>query len=328
MDATSLSEAIAAGHTSVRAVMEATLAACEEQSGLGAVARMLDRKAALAEIAAPGPFSGVPILAKDLGSHARGLAPSAGSRALRARNPTASRDSDFFAALRASGVVPMGLSTVPEFGFALSSEPPGGPVARNPFDPDLSPGGSSGGAAAAVAAGMVAMAHATDAAGSIRVPAAACGLWGLKPSRGATPMGPDFANHLMGVVGELVLARSLRDVASVFKTVARPGLQAHAAAPDRPRIALMIPARSDTSQAKATRDVAALFVEAGAEIEEIDAPDAMGARAHALVGQILAVSLAEWLNAAELGPSDVSPMAQTLANRGAAMAPTEVFALS
>ena len=172
MDATSLSEAFAAGHTSVRAVMEATLAACEEQSGLGAVARMLDRKAALAESAAPGPFSGVPILAKDLGSHARGLAPSAGSRALRARNPTASRDSDFFAALRASGVVPMGLSTVPEFGFALSSEPPGGPVARNPIGPDLSPGGSSGGAAAAVAAGLVAMAHATDAAGSNRVPAA------------------------------------------------------------------------------------------------------------------------------------------------------------
>jgi amidase len=124
---------------------------------------------------------------------------------------------------RAAGLAPVGLSTVPEFGFALSSEPPGGPVARNPFDEGRTPGGSSGGAAAAVAGGIVAIAHGTDAAGSIRVPAACCGLWGLKPSRGAEASGPIFANHLMGIASEGVLARSLRDVAAAFEDLRDAG---------------------------------------------------------------------------------------------------------
>ncbi|MEO0692132.1 MAG: amidase family protein, partial [Pseudomonadota bacterium] len=266
MDATALANAIAQGRTTAPAVMEATLALADAQAGLGAVARLLARDNIPA--GTDGPFSGVPMLAKDLGSHARGLAPSAGSTAMRARVADPPEDSDFFRGLRAQGLIPIGLSTTPEFGFALSSEPPGQPPALNPFNTDLSPGGSSGGAAAAVAAGIVAVAHATDAAGSIRLPAACCGLWGLKPSRGATPMGPDFGNYLMGIVGQGILARSLRDITAVFAP-----LQPEGATPKRPRIALAIPDRCDSLQADAARHAARLFEAGGADVIRAPAPD-------------------------------------------------------
>ncbi|MFY8154306.1 MAG: amidase family protein, partial [Hyphomicrobiales bacterium] len=112
---------------------------------------------------------------KDLGSAAAGLPPRAGSTALYALPTPAGEDSELVKRFRRSGLLPFGLTTTPEFGLSLSSEPPGFAPARNPFDPARTPGGSSGGAAAAVAAGLVAIAHATDAAGSIRVPAACCG---------------------------------------------------------------------------------------------------------------------------------------------------------
>lgn len=322
MDATALAQAIAEGRTTARAVMTAALDACAAQAGLGAVARLLptDR----APPAAPGPCSGVPILAKDLGSHARGLAPTAGSAALRAQAIDPEKDSDFFAALRRAGFVPFGLSTTPEFGFALTSEPPDGPVARNPFDTARSPGGSSGGAAAAVAGGIVAIAHATDAAGSIRVPAACCGLWGLKPSRGATPMGPDFSNHLMGIVGELVLTRSLRDLAAVFALFG----PVRTTLPDTPTIAVAIPARCDAGQASATRNVAAALAETGARIIEAPAPDALGAEAHDIAGQILSVSLADWLGGCAIDARRISLLAAANAARGRAMTGPQVFALA
>lgn len=333
-DATALSKAIRDGRTTARRVMKATLDACARQAGLGAVVRLLPEAELLAAADAAdarandqrGPFHGVPMLAKDLGSAARGLAPGAGSPALRRRVVDAGEDSDFFAGVRQQGLIPIGLSTTPEFGFSLSSEPPGGPIARNPIDLARTPGGSSGGAAAAVAAGIVPIAHATDAAGSIRVPAACCGLWGLKPSRGATPMGPDYANYLMGVVGELTLARSLRDIDACLRTFTQdndcPQL------PKVPRIALVIPNRCDADQAEAARGVAALFEAAGAKVEESPAPDALGAEAHTLVGQILAASLAEWLEAMGIPDAEVSPLAAANAERGRGMTPMQVFGLT
>ena len=321
MDATALANAIAQGRTTAPAVMEATLARADAQAGLGAVARLLLRDDIPA--GADGPFSGVPMLAKDLGSHARGLAPSAGSAAMRDRVADPPQDSDFFQGLRAQGLIPIGLSTTPEFGFALSSEPPGQPPALNPFDTDLSPGGSSGGAAAAVAAGIVAVAHATDAAGSIRVPAACCGLWGLKPSRGATPMGPDFGNYLMGIVGEGILARSLRDIAAVFAP-----LQPEGATPKRPRIALASPDRCASLPADSARHAARLFEAAGADVIRAPAPDDLGREAHAIAGQILAVSLAEWLEALGIADDEVSPLAAANAALGRATTGPHVFGLS
>ena len=228
-DATALARAIAEGRLTAAAAMEAALLAAETDS-LGALARVApelgragaaraDAILAAGGAAASAPFRGVPFLGKDLGASGRGLAACGGNAALRARTPDPESDDALFARFRGAGLVAFGLTAVPEFGAALTSEPPGAPPARNPWNPELSPGGSSGGAGAAVASGIVAMAHATDAAGSIRVPAACCGLVGLKPSRGATPMGPGFHNWLNGLVGEGVLARSVRDVAAAFGAI-------------------------------------------------------------------------------------------------------------
>jgi amidase len=122
--------------------------------------------------------------------------------------------------MREAGVVIFGKTTVPEMGPNLTTEPAIGPTVRNPWDGRVSAGGSSGGAAAAVAAGIVPLAHATDAGGSIRVPAAACGVLGLKPSRGLMPQGPDFGNFLLGLASEFVVSRSVRDSAAMLDACA------------------------------------------------------------------------------------------------------------
>ena len=201
-DATALSTAIVTGRVTCRAAMAACLDAIAANENLGAVARLLPAEIALAMAEkrdltlpdAPEDLHGVPILAKDLGSQAQGLGIGAGIAAIRERARDPARHSPFFARLTdRGGMIPFGLTTVPPMGLAVTSDP-----AANPFDRRLTAGGSSGGAAAAVAGGLVPIAHATDAAGSIRVPAASCGLWGLKPSRGATPMGPGFENYLGG----------------------------------------------------------------------------------------------------------------------------------
>lgn len=331
-DGTALAQAIAAGRITPAAVAEGCCAAARERAGLGAVVEMLPPGEAVAmteEAAATGgPFAGVPMLAKDLGSAAAGFRQGVGSAALRARLPVPDRETEgrLMRAFRAGGLAPVGLSTVPEFGFALSSEPPGGPVARNPFDPDRTPGGSSGGAAAAVAGGIVAIAHATDAAGSIRVPAAACGLWGLKPSRGAEIAGPVFANHLMGIASEGVLARSLRDVAAAFELIRATG--AETALPETPRIGLAISSECGPEEAEATARVGALLVEAGCHVAEIAAPDELGREVHRLVGQILAVALATGLDALGVPDEEISPLAAANRARGRSYSGTEVFAMS
>lgn len=335
MDATALARAIARGQTTAPAVMAAALDACAARAALGAVARLLPRDAALALADAPGqgPLAGVPMLAKDLGSHARGLAPVAGCAALRARLDDPAEDSAYFARLRAAGLLPFGLSTVPEFGLSLSAEPPGGPIARNPFDTTRTPGGSSGGAASAVAAGIVALAHATDAAGSIRVPAACCGLWGLKASRGALPQGPGFFNLLMGLAGDGILARSLRDITTVHHLTAgrARGPAADAAPhplPERPVIGLALPVRASPADRSATEATAALLANAGCTVLPISSPDALGARAHALAGTILSLSQAEWLASLGLNDTEISPLIAASAAQGASLTGPDAFALT
>lgn len=332
-DATALAQAIADGRTTARAVMAATLAAVAARADLGAVVRLLPQAALLADTAPAGPFHGVPMLAKDLGSHARGLATTAGSPALRARLSDPDADSAIFARWRAAGLVPIGLSTVPEFGLALSADPPGAAAARNPFDPARTPGGSSGGAAAAVAGGIVAIAHATDAAGSTRVPAACCGLWGLKPSRGALPQGPGFTNDLMGIASDGVVARSLRDVA-LAHTLATgdtrgpcPGA-APRPLPETPTVGLALPARCSVADQAAARAVADLLAAAGCKITPIPAPDSLGAQAHEVAGRILSLSQADWLDALGIPPADVSPLISASAARGQAMTGPQAFALT
>jgi len=236
--------------------------------------------------------------------------------------PVLTTDSDLFARFRRAGLIPFGLTTVPEFGLALTSDP-----AANPWDDTLSPGGSSGGAAAAVAAGIVAIAHATDAAGSIRVPAASCGLHGLKPSRGAVPGGPDFGNHLMGLASELVLARSLRDVASAFHAVAEASQEPHGFA-SPVRVALCLPARCKGSEAEAAEQAAEALARLGCVVTPHPAPDALGERAAAIARTILTASLAEWLEALAIPEAEIPPLAAAIAAEGRAMTAATLFAAS
>ncbi len=332
-DATALAAAIADGHTSARDVMDACLAACEVQAALGAVVRLnptMAREAALRAdgqaVRPRGPFHGVPFLMKDLGASAKGLPASAGAAALRAIAVEPAKDSDLAAAFRNAGLIPFGLSATPPFGLALSTEPEGQGPARNPWDHTRTPGGSSGGAAAAVAAGIVAIAHATDAAGSIRVPAACCGLVGLKPSRGAVPGGPDFSNHLMGIASELVLARSVRDVGAIFAHV--HGRQPSGVWPAAVRIGLALPERCDVAQTAATRAAGHALADAGCDVVEIAAPDRLGAEAHGLARKILSVSLADWLTSLGIADDAVPPLAGRIAAEGRALTGMAVFGLS
>ena len=226
-DGLGLAEAIRAGALSARDAMTTALARAEAAAGLGAI-RFLDAERGLSRAdaldallrqhpdrAAAMPFFGVPFLMKDLGAAAAGFPVVCGSRLL-ADLPAPSQSSELALRFEAAGLVPFGVTTVPEFGMTLSSEPALGPIARHPLDPNRTPGGSSGGAAAAVAAGVVALAQSGDAGGSTRVPAACCGLVGLKPTRAAIPGGPLFGNHLHGLACELVLSRSLRDTAAAL----------------------------------------------------------------------------------------------------------------
>ena len=226
-DGLGLAHSIRSGILSARDAMTSALTRAEASAGLGAIRfidpeRGLGRADALDALlrqdpdrAAAMPFFGVPFLMKDLGAVAAGFPVVCGSRLLTGLPPP-SESSELGLRFEAAGLVPFGVTTVPEFGMTLSSEPVLGPTARNPLDPRRTPGGSSGGAAAAVAAGIVALAQSGDAGGSTRVPAACCGLVGLKPTRAAMPGGPLFGNHLHGLACELVLSRSLRDTAAAL----------------------------------------------------------------------------------------------------------------
>ncbi len=321
-DATSLAAAIASGRTSAPEVMQATLEAATARAGMGATLG-IDAERAMAAARQPhgGCFAGVPFLGKDLGAGAAAFPVGAGVEAIRRRS-TPSRDSDLFSRFRAAGLVQAGLSTVPPFGLALTSDP-----ARNLFDARRSPGGSSGGAAAAVTAGIVGIAHATDAAGSIRVPAACCGLYGLKPSRGAVPGGPDFGNHLMGLASELVLARSLRDVAAAFHAVAETSQGTHDFA-SPVRVALCRPARCKSAETEAAEQAAEALSRIGCRVTPCTAPDALGEKAASIASTILTASLAEWLDALAIPDTEIPPVAAAIAAEGRAMAAATLFAAS
>ena len=321
-DATSLAAAITSGRTTAPEVMRATLDSVARHASLGATL-CIDEDVAMTATrqAHSGPFAGVPFLGKDLGSSSANFPSGAGSEAVRRRLAPSSRDSALFAKFRKAGLVQAGLTTVPPFGLALTSDP-----ARNPFNAKLSPGGSSGGAAAAVAAGIVAIAHATDAAGSIRVPAACCGLFGLKPSRGAVSAAPDFNNYLMGLVSELVLARSLRDVATAFLAVAEQA--APVALPARPRIALCVPKTCNATQSNAAQLAAKQLSEMGCAVEEMTAPDELGATACNIARTVLTASLAEWTQAFAIPDGELPSVVAAIAAEGRSMPASVLFGAS
>lgn len=165
---------------------------------------------------ADAPFGGVPLLLKDFLCETAGHPYYEGSRFLRECDWHSPADSELARRFRQAGFVFLGRTNVPEFAASATTEPAAFGPTRNPWDPERSAGGSSGGSAAAVASGMVPVAHANDGTGSIRIPAASCGLVGLKPSRGRTPAGEA---GILGNIVEHVVTRSVRDAAAVLDAV-------------------------------------------------------------------------------------------------------------
>jgi amidase len=161
-----------------------------------------------------GPFAGVPLLLKDTGVALKGLPITSGTRLH--EGVVSATDSTLGRRLRKAGFAFIGRTNTPELALSFTTEGPFHGVARNPWDLDRTPGGSSGGAAAVVAAGIVPLTQCSDGAGSIRVPAAHCGVFGMKPSRLRNPSGPAIAEGIGGMSTLHAISRSVRDSAAML----------------------------------------------------------------------------------------------------------------
>lgn len=172
-----------------------------------------------------GPFKGVPFLLKDLGAEAVDFPTTNGSELYRGKNHT--YDSELYIRLKRAGLVTFGRTASPEFGIGPVTEAgANGAPTRNPWNTGRTSGGSSGGAGAAVAAGIVPVAHGSDGGGSVRIPAASCGLVGFKPTRARLPDGPAAGEGWAGMAIDGFLTRSLRDTAALLDATAGPDLGA------------------------------------------------------------------------------------------------------
>jgi amidase len=226
LDATAQAELVATGKVSPVEMVNAAIERVERYDGaLNALtyrwfeaARELASSSQLPE----GPFRGVPYLLKDLYAAEAGKPLSNGSKAYKAADYVSTEDTTLVSRYKASGLISIGRSNSPEFGSVPVTEPEAWGPTRNPWDLSRTPGGSSGGSAAAVAAGIVPIAHASDGGGSIRIPAACCGLVGLKVSQGRISMGPTRDESNLGV--EHCVSRSVRDSARLLDATHGPGI--------------------------------------------------------------------------------------------------------
>lgn len=265
------------GQLSTVELTAAAIARAEHFASLGALSHT-DFTAALARaegVDRSQPMAGVPWLPKDSLAY-RDMPTRGGSRS-RTSIPSAT-NSPYAQRFDDAGLVAIGKSTMPEFGLIGSTEPLLGPVTRNPWNLAHSPGGSSGGAGAALAAGIVPLAHGSDGAGSIRIPASACGVVGLKPGRGSTV--PVRDRHAIEdlIVADSLMARSVRDVAWAF-AAAQPTSAAAVslAAPSRRlRIGLIAPnlkeQRPHAEVERVLQQSARLCDQLGHRVEPVDYP--------------------------------------------------------
>jgi len=238
-DAVGQAELVAKGAASPRELVDAAIARIEKVNpALNAVVTPLfDKARAQAASDLPnGPFRGVPFLLKDLICATAGDPLYNGCRLMKSLGMTSPIDTNLAARYRAAGLVFLGKTATPEFGLTATSEALAYGPTKNPWDVTRSPGGSSGGSAAAVASGMVPAAHANDGGGSIRIPASACGLVGLKTSRGRISLGPLAGEGWNGLAGEHVVSRTVRDSAALLDATQgyMPGDPYAAPPPQRP----------------------------------------------------------------------------------------------
>lgn len=290
-DAVGLSELIAAGQVSPRETIETAIDRIEALNPAVNAVIYKCYEAALAGLdvrTERGPFHGVPYLIKDLHAPVKGMPLTNGSRLF--EGMVFDFDSTLVARLRAAGFVFLGRTNSPEMGLSASTEPRLYGPTRNPWNNAHIAGGSSGGAGAAVASGMLPAAHATDSAGSIRIPASCNGLVGLKPTRGLNPYGPHRGDGNHGISHEHAVARTVRDCAAILDITAGPDVGAPfyaarparlfrdliAEAPSRLRIGFLANhfdgSAIDPECANAVRETARLLIDLGHEVDEAN-PD-------------------------------------------------------
>ena len=331
-DAMGLAELVRQRQVTPQELLEAVIDRIEARDTTinAVVTKMYDQaRAAIAAGLPQGPFTGVPFMLKDLGVLYAGVRTSNGSRLFAEFVPD--HDSTLVERYKAAGLVIMAKTNTPEFGISATTEPQLFGPTRNPWRHTHSAGGSSGGAAAAVAAGYVPMAHATDGGGSIRIPAANCGLFGLKPSRGRNPAGPDLGEGLAGMSTGHCVSRSVRDSAALLDAthgsapgdpyaappLARPLLDEVGVSPGRLHIAMC---KTDylgnaihPDCAAAVEAVAQLCTTLGHEVEEAR-PDFSGVPLNRAWRVIPAANLWLMVNARaralgrEPAPGDVEPL--------------------
>ncbi len=294
-----------------------------------------------------GPFRGVPMLIKDLWPAEKGEPFHQGVQGLKNAGYRADLDANIIRRYREAGFVMAGRTNTPEMGLAATTEPIAHGPTRNPWNLERGSGGSSGGAAAAVAAGMLPAANASDGGGSIRIPAAMCGLVGLKPSRGRISMGPqreEWGNSVQHVV-----CWTMRDCASILDATARPfpGDGVVAPAPERPfatyvdtppeQLRIGVLDRSirdhipiDPEVAAAVRSVAdhlqdvlghSIIASSPPALDDQELIASYGAQWAASVATTLE-TFGEWIGR-EFTADDVEPMTWSLAERGRAMGAIE-----
>lgn len=298
------------------------------------------------------PFAGVPFLVKDLLATLAGEPTGCGTARLQQLAMPA--DSTLVQRFRAAGLVIAGRSNTPELGLTPYTEPRVHGPARNPWRLTHMPGGSSGGSAAAVAAGIVPLASGGDGGGSIRIPASSCGLFGFKPSRGATPTGPSLGLLWSGLAIEHVLTRSVRDSAAALDATAAPEagaphagphwasgppastlLEAVARPPGRLRIALctqpLLGRNVQPACVAAAQDAAALLTALGHQVDEAVPPVDRAAVEQAFVTLIAAEAAADlqWIGqatGAPVRPAEVEPATAALALIGRSTPAAELAA--
>ena len=217
-DATGLAALVASGDVTAETLLTLAIERTEAVNGrLNALLHPLHEHARRQLSAGvSGPLAGVPMVVKDLFQEIEGAPHYQGNRALKAADARAGFDATVVKRWKAAGLVPFGRTNTPEFGAKGITEPEAFGACRNPWNEDHTPGGSSGGSAALVAAGAVPVAGGNDGGGSIRIPAACCGLFGLKPGRGRTPWGPVMTEAMHGIAMNHVLTRSVRDSALIL----------------------------------------------------------------------------------------------------------------
>ncbi|MEX2556970.1 MAG: amidase [Actinomycetota bacterium] len=353
LDATAQAELVARGEITPAELVAAAIARVEatNQTFNAVIHPRFERALREAKDPPRGSFRGVPMVVKDLVCTTAGDPYHCGMRLLRDLGWTEREDSYTAAKLRAAGFVFVGRTNTPELGLMPTTEPEAYGPTRNPWNTAHSTGGSSGGSAAAVASGMVALGHATDGGGSIRIPASACGLVGLKPSRGRVSAGPRMGEGMAGFSGEHVLTRSVRDSAAVLDVLRgrMPGDPPGPPPPLRPyvaelqedlgrlRVGLMVKAPGGATAVHAdcvaaAEDAARLLERLGHHVEEAHPPalDELEHIVHfgAVTGADAAALLHRWSarTGSEIGPDDVELNTWTLAEMGRAITAPQLLA--